>query len=104
MSLKNSGFNDELNCYIKIIDCFLKYHYDNLQKEMCKNRSIIKLMRSLKYRKNKEVIKNSLLFVLSLFDDEDNPPDFYSNIGNDFRNATDKEHKEIISELKKEFL
>ena len=71
---------------------------------MYKNQSIIKLMRSLKYRKNKEFIKNSLLFVLSLFSDEDKPPDFYCNIGNDIRNATDKEHKEIIFELKKEFL
>ena len=61
-------------------------------------------MRSLKYKNTTDFIKNSLIFVLSLFDDEDLPPDLYTDIGNDIKNTTDKEQKEIISELKKEFL
>jgi len=104
MSFTNSEFKDELNYYNKILDCFNKYQDDDLKKEICKDKSIVRLMRSLKYKKNNDFIKNSLIFVLSLFDDEDLPPDLYTNIGNDIKNTTDKEQKEIISELKKEFL
>jgi len=104
MSITNSEISDELNYYNKIIDCYQKHQNDDLKREICKNKSIVRLMRSLKYKKNKDFIKNSLIFVLSLFDNEDLPPDLYSNIGNDIRDTTDKEQKEIISELKKEFL
>jgi len=104
MSIANSEVNDELNYYNKIIDCFHKHQNDDLKREICKNKSIVRLMRSIKYKKKNDFIKNSLIFVLSLFDNEDLPPDLYTNIGNDIKNTTDKEQKEIISELKKEFL
>ncbi len=104
MSITNSEVNDELKYYNKIIDCFHKYQNDDLKRETCKNISIIRLMKSLKYKKNSEFIKNSLIFVLSLFDDKDLSPDLYSSIGTDLRNSTDKEQKEIVSELEREFL
>ena len=104
MSITNSEANDELNYYNKIIDCFHKYQNDDLKRETCKNISIVRLMKSLKYKKNSEFIKNSLIFVLSLFDDKDLSPDLYSSIGTDLRNSTDKEQKEIVSELEREFL
>lgn len=104
MSFSNSEVKDELNYYNKIIDCFNKYQDDDLKREICKNKSIVRLMRSVKYKKNNDFIKNSLIFVLSLFDDEDLPPDLYTNIGNDIKNTSDDEQKEILSELKKEFL
>ena len=104
MSITNSEVNDELKYYNKIIDCFNKYQNDDLKREICKNKSIVNLMRSAKYIEKKDFIKNSLIFVLSLFDDEDLPPDLYTNIGNDIKNTTDDEQKEILSELRKEFL
>ncbi|MFX1257878.1 MAG: hypothetical protein ACFFAN_08470 [Promethearchaeota archaeon] len=104
MSLKNSGINNELNFCFKIIDCYLKNRNDNIKKEMCKNKSIIELMRRSDYKKKKELIKNTLIFVLSLLDDYDQPSDLYNSIGNDIKTATEEEHKEIISDLKKEFL
>ena len=104
MSFTNSEVNDELNYYNKIIDCFHKYQNDDLKREICKNKSIVSLMRSVKYKKKNDFIKNSLIFLLSLFDDEDLSPDLYTNIGNDIKNTTDDEQKEILSELKKEFL
>ncbi len=104
MSFPNSEFKDELNYYNKIIDCFHKYQNDDLKREICKNKSIVSLMRSVKYKKKNDFIKNSLIFVLSLFDDVDSSPDLYTNIGNDIKNTTDDEQKEILSELRKEFL
>jgi len=104
MSFTNSEVTDELGYYNKIIDCFHKYQNDDLKREICKNKSIVRLMRSAKYKEKKDFIKNSLIFVLSLFDDEDLPPDLYTNIGNDIKNTTNDEQKEILSELKKEFL
>lgn len=104
MSITNSDVNDELKYYNKIIDCFHKYQDDDLKREICKNKSIVSLMRSAKYKRKKDFIKNSLIFVLSLFDDEDLPPDLYTNIGNDIKNTSDDEQKEILAELKKEFL
>jgi len=104
MSITNSEVNDELGYYNKIIECFHKYQNDDLKREICKNKSIVSLMRSAKYKKKKDFIKNSLIFVLSLFDDEDLPPDLYTNIGNDIKNTTDDEQKEILLELRKEFL
>ena len=104
MTISNSEVNDELIYYNKIIDCFQKYQNDDLKREICKNKSIVRLMRSIKYKKNSEFIKNSLIFVLSLFDDKDLPPDLYTNIGNDIKNTTNDEQEEIMSQLKKEFL
>ncbi len=105
MSLFNSDVDAELSCYIKLIDCYLKNQKDYFKKQLCKNKSIIKLMRCSDYKKkNKESIKNSLIFVLSLFEDENKPPDLYSTIGKDIEATTDKEQNVIISILKKEFL
>ena len=53
MSIANSEVNDELNYYNKIIDCFHKHQNDDLKREICKNKSIVRLMRSVKYKKKK---------------------------------------------------
>ncbi len=104
MSLFNFDVDAELSCYIKLIDFYLKNQKDNFKKQLCKSNSIIKLMKCSEYKKNKESIKNSLLFVLSLFEDENKPLDLYSTIGKEIGATTDKEQNEMISILKKEFL
>jgi len=104
MSLENSGNCEELHFYEKVIDCYQKYKDDTLRKDICKNKSIVKLFRSLKYKKNKEFVKNSLIFVLSLFDDENNSADLYSNLGKELTTIPEMNLKEIIMILKKEFL
>ena len=101
MSIRNLIRPEDVACYDKILDCYIKHKRNPIKKEMCKNRSIFWLMEKLRKRNDRHIVQNALLIVLSLF--EDNPPDLYSNIGEEIRELTDQNDKEkIISELKKE--
>jgi len=102
MSLNTSELNEELKCYTKIIDCYLNSKNDIIKREDCKNQSIIKLMEILKRKKDKHLISNSLILVLSLFNNEDIAPDLFSNLGHEIATLNNSEKKEFISELKKE--
>ncbi len=102
MSSINSKIK-EVDCYNKIIDCFLKSKNDPNKKENCKNQSIIKLMGFLKIKEKRLLVENALILVLSLFNGNDKP-DLYSNIGQDIEKCDDLEKGILISELKKEFL
>jgi len=103
MSSKNSGIMDKLNCYNKILDCFLKNQNDYYQLENCKNKSIIKLMNILKQSNDKPFVKNALVFVLSLFNCH-LPSDLYNSRGRNLKHCDAKEKEIIISVLKNEFL
>ena len=102
MSLNNLGTNEELNCYTKIIDCFLQNRKDSYQREMCKNNSIIKLINVSECRNIDNFIRNALLLVLSLYDNK--PADLYHNFGHDIESCSDKDKEELLAELKKELL
>ncbi len=107
MSLNNSVIFDETNCYNKILDCFMKSKNNFRQREICRDRSIIKLMKILKDKKAeyiKEIIKNSLIFVLTLFEEEEDPPDLYNTLGKESSSLKNNEKKEFVSTLKEEFL
>ena len=107
MSLNETVIIDEINCYDEILDCFMKSKNDYKQKEICRDRSIIKLMKIWKNKKElyiKEVIKNSLIFVLTLFEDEEDPPDLYNTLGKESSLLKNSERGELVSILKEEFL
>jgi hypothetical protein len=107
MSAINGLIIDENDCYNEILDCFIKSRNDLKKKEICRDRSIIKLMKIWKDRKEsyiKEMIKNSLIFVLTLFEDEDDPPDIYNTLGKESSLLRNQEKEIFISEMKKEFL
>ena len=102
MSLNNLGTNEELNCYTKIIDCFLQNKHDTYQRELCKNNSIIKLINVSECRNIDNFIRNALLLVLSLYDN--NPADLYDNYGSDIESCNASEKEKLLAELKKELL
>lgn len=102
MSINNIGTNKELNCYTKIIDCFLENRNDSYQREMCKNNSIIKLINISECRNIDNFIRNALLLVLSLYDNK--PADLYHNYGYDIESCSDIEKEKLMEELKKELL
>jgi hypothetical protein len=51
-----------------------------------------------------EIIKNSLIFVLTLFEDPDDPPDIYNTLGKETSTLKNGERGELVSILKEEFL
>lgn len=107
MSITDGVIIDEINCYNEILDCFIKSRNDLKKKEICRDRSIIKLMKIWKDRKEsyiKEMIKNSLIFVLTLFEDPDDPPDLYNTLGKESSSLKNNEREVFISQLEKEFL
>ncbi len=103
MNLSNPEIDKELNCYKRIIECFLKSKNDLNRKKMSKSQIIIKLMKILQQTNDKAYVGNALVLVLSLFDGECQT-DLYSNIGNDIETCDNKEKKVLISELKEVFL
>jgi len=109
MSLSEPLIIDEINCYNEILDCFMKSKNDFKQKEICRDRSIIKLMKIWGEKEKrdfyiKEIIKNSLIFVLTLFEDEDDPPDLYNTLGKESSSLKNSEKAEFVSTLQEEFL
>ena len=102
MNVNNTEMNLELICYKKIIDCFLKNKNKSNKLQMCKNKSIIRLMEISQSRNARYLAQNGLILVLSLFDDI--PPDLFSALGDDIKSLMDDNEKErLVSELKKEF-
>ncbi len=89
---------EELNCYTKILNIFLKVGDDERLKDIWKSRAMLKLMEKLKTHKNKNVVKNALIILLSLF--EDVPADLFDSVGSDLENISEKERQEVILKLK----
>jgi hypothetical protein len=107
MSVSEPVIIDEINCYNEILDCFMKSKNDVKKKEICRDRSIIKLMKIWKQKKDqyiKDIIKNSLIFVLTLFEDPDDPPDLYNTLGKEPSSLKNSEKEEFVSTLKEEFI
>ena len=98
---ENNDF--ELNCYLKILDYFQK---DSLDKEknteIWKNQSFIELMKLLEQKKNEDLVTNSIILMLSFF--EDLPPDTYNTRGVDIKRISIEERKILIAGLEEEFL
>lgn len=105
MSLNDTKSGEEIRCYARILDCFNRSGNDPIKKERCKNNSIIKLMGLLKSKGNHILARNSLIMVLSLFNDDVEDPDIFTSLGREITTLTNSsERSKIIQELKKEFL
>ena len=93
---------DEMKCYSRIINSFMNNEFDYKQRELAKNQSIIKLIKSSNCRNNKNFVKNALILVLSLYDDE--PADLYCSYGNDIDTCSELEKEVLKSQLKLELI
>ncbi len=92
-------YQKELECYTKIINQFLKEVGKNPSAmEIWKDKMIIELMNLLKKTKEKNMVKNALIVVLSLF--KDKPLDILSNTGDNIKTLSNKENKEGTLKLK----
>ena len=93
---------EEMKCYSRIINSFLNNKSDFNKRELAKNKSILKLIRSSKCKNNKNFVKNALILVLSLYDDE--PADLYCSYGNDIESCSEVEKEVLKSQLKLELI
>ncbi|MFW9896616.1 MAG: hypothetical protein ACFFD7_12495 [Candidatus Thorarchaeota archaeon] len=92
----------ELDCYLKILDYFQKEKGNKENTEIWKDHTFIKLMKLLEQKKNKELVTNAIILILSLF--EDIPPDTYNNRGVDISRISHEDRKSLIAGLEEEFL
>ncbi len=92
---------EELNCYTRILNIFLKVGDDPRLKNIWKSRAMLKLMEKLKNHKDKNLVKNALIILLSLF--EDVPADLFDSVGSDLEHISEKERQEVILKLKEIF-
>jgi hypothetical protein len=92
---------DEMKCYSRIINSFLNNKFDYNQREFAKNQSIVKLIKSSNCRNNKNFVKNALLLVLSLYD-EDESVDLYCSHGNDINSCSELDKEAVKYQLKQE--
>ena len=102
MKINTNSKEFELECYLKIVDCFQDENISPETKEIWKNHSIIELMKMLERTQNRAFVTNALILILSLF--EDIPPDIYNNRGNNINYISKKDKKSLILNLKNEFL
>ncbi|MHA2281460.1 MAG: hypothetical protein ACXAC5_11450 [Promethearchaeota archaeon] len=92
----------ELDCYLKILDYFKESKVNKEDTEIWKNQSFIELMKLLEQKKNKNLVTNAIILILSLF--EDIPPDTYNNRGVNINRISIEDRKSLIAGLEEEFL
>jgi len=102
MKSSDENSTDEGELYEKIINMFLKEGEKPNLKEIMKSKSIIELMEKLKDNKNKELARNALVVLLSLYDDF--PPDLFHNLGTDIEKLSEEDRIEALKKLKETFL
>ena len=102
MKISNDNEDFELECYQKILDYFQKDNVHNENTEIWKSQSLIEIMTLLDQNKNRALVTNIIILLLSLF--EDMPPDTYNNRGVDISQISIEERKSLILGLEEEFL
>ena len=102
MKINKNSEDFELDLYLKILDCFQNESISREKKEIWKNQSIIKLMNLLERTKNRTLVTNALILLLSLF--ETTPSDIYNNRGVNSNNIPQRDKKYLIEKLMQEFL
>jgi hypothetical protein len=100
MTQNNEDF--ESNYYQNIIDFFQNQQFDRVSTMIWKSKIYIKLMKVLERTQNKEFVRDAILVILSLF--EDNPPDIYDNQGVSSNDLPPEEKKSFKMILKSEFI
>ena len=91
----------EMELYSKIIEVYQNRQLDKEAIEIWKDKSYIDLMHVLKRTNNKDLVKNAIILILSLF--EDIPVDLYDTQGVDAKELKLEKRKEYLSKLKMEF-
>jgi len=102
MKICKANNDFEMNYYLKIIDYFQKDGINKENTEIWKNQSFIELMKLLEHKKNEDLVTNSIILMLSLF--EDFSPDTYNTHGVDINQISNEERKSLIAGLEEEFL
>jgi hypothetical protein len=99
-----SNANDELELkyYTKIINFFKSQPSSKESIEIWKSKSFIELMKVLERTKNKQLVKNAIILIISLF--EQLPSDLYNNRGKNANLINKKDKKSYLSLLKSEFM
>ena len=92
----------EMDFYLRILDVYQNKQLDKVALEIWKDRSYIELMQVLKRTNNKNLVKNAIILLLSLF--EELPIDLYDNYGINTKKLKKDEKKVFISKMKSEFL
>ncbi|MFX1269161.1 MAG: hypothetical protein ACFFAK_14470 [Promethearchaeota archaeon] len=92
----------ELEYYTKIINFFKSQPSNKESIEIWKSKSFIELMKVLERTKNKELVQNAIILIISLF--EQLPPDLYANRGMNVNLIKKKDKKSYLSVLKSEFI
>ncbi|MHA1669038.1 MAG: hypothetical protein ACTSV5_00515 [Promethearchaeota archaeon] len=98
-----TNINDdfEMKYYTKILDFYQNQKFDKESVEIWKNKSYIELMQILKRTNNKNLVKNAIILILSLF--EETPLDIYDSSGLSVRELKLEDKKSYISQLRTEF-
>ena len=91
----------EMEYYTKIIDFYQNQNFDKETVEIWKSKSYIELMQVLKRTNNKNLVKNAIILILSLF--EELPLDIYDSSGQSVRELKQEDKKSYISHLRSEF-
>lgn len=96
------SFDDdfEMDLYSKILDVYQNKQLDKESIEIWKNKAYIDLMRVLERTKNKELVKNAIILILSLF--EEFPIDRYETYGINTKELKNDKKKAYLSEMKME--
>ena len=102
MIMTQNSEDFELDYYQDIIDYYHNKQFDKVSKEIWISKTYIRLMKVLERTQNKDYVKNAILILLSLF--EENPPDHYINQGIDPNNLPPKDKKSFKAILKSEFI
>jgi len=102
MKINNNNEDFELNCYLKIIENFQDHRTNRETRVIFMNHSLIELMKIFKRTKNREMVANAIILILSLF--EEMPPDNYNNLGVNIDEIPYKDKHNLIEHLKEEFL
>jgi len=91
----------EMEYYTKILDFYQNQKFDKETVEIWKSKSYIELMQVLKRTNNKNLVKNAIILILSLF--EELPLDIYDSSGQSVRELKQEDKKSYISHLRSEF-
>lgn len=101
MNKSNNCDNFEFDYYVSIIEFFQNQNVNKETIEIWKSKSLIELMKILERSSRKEFVKNAILVILSLFDE--NLPDIYNSRGTNVNSLDNGEKRSYISILKTEF-
>ena len=91
----------EMKYYTKILDFYQSQKFDRETVEIWKSKSYIELMKVLKRTNNKNLVKNAIILILSLF--EETPLDIYDSSGLSVRELKQEDKNSYISHLRTEF-